>query len=81
MSGDLLVMGCCVGCAWRCCYELCGCVNGSSPVGFILSLFYLCSVQMNPLCVVCGYVRLRFVACLLFVTKVTNPYDWSECGR
>ena len=31
MGGVFLVMGCCVGCAWRCCYELCGCVNGTSP--------------------------------------------------
>ena len=29
------------------------CVNGASPVGFILSLFYLCAFQMNPVCVVC----------------------------
>ena len=49
VGGVLLVMSCCVGCAWRCCYELCGCVNGSSPVGFALSLFYLCAFQMNPL--------------------------------
>ena len=28
-------------CAW-CCYVLCGCVNGASPVRFVLSLFYLC---------------------------------------
>ena len=53
VGGDLLVMGCCVGCAWRCSYELCGCVNGASPVGFVLSLFYLCAFQMNPVCVVC----------------------------
>ena len=26
----LLVMYCCVGCAWHCRYELCGCVNGAS---------------------------------------------------
>ena len=48
----LLVMGCCVGCALRCCYELCGCVNGASLVGFVLSLFYLRAFQMNPVCVV-----------------------------
>ena len=51
MGGVLLVMGCCVGCIWHCCYELCGCVNGASPVGFVLS-FYLCAFQMNPVCVV-----------------------------
>ena len=49
----LLVMGCCVVCAWCCCYELCGCVNDASPVGCVLSLFYMCAVQMNPGCVVC----------------------------
>ena len=26
VGGVLLVMGCCVGCAWRCCYDVCGCV-------------------------------------------------------
>ena len=51
MGGVLLVMGCCVGCVWRC-YELCGCVNGASPVGFVLSLFYLCAFQMNRVGVV-----------------------------
>ena len=53
VDGGLLMMGCCVGCAWRCCYELCGCVNGASPVEFVLSSFYLCAFQMNP---VCGYI-------------------------
>ena len=28
---DSFVMGCCVVCAW-CCYDLCGFVNGASPV-------------------------------------------------
>ena len=42
------MMGCCVGCAWRCCR----CVNGAYPVGFVLSLFYLFAFQMNPVCVV-----------------------------
>ena len=42
-----------MGCAWCCCYVLCGCVNGASPVRFVLSLFYLCAFQMNPVCVVC----------------------------
>ena len=32
---------------------LCGCVKGTSPVRFVLSLFYLCAFQMNPVCVVC----------------------------
>ena len=53
MGGILLVMGCCVGFAWRCCDELCGCVeNGVSPVGFVLSVFYLSAFQMNTVCVV-----------------------------
>ena len=39
---ELSVMGCCVVCAWYCCYNLCGCVYGASPVRFVLSLFYLC---------------------------------------
>ena len=64
MGGDLLVMGCCVGCARRCSYELCGCVNGASPVGFVLSLFYLCAYQMNPGCVVCVWLHLIEVCCL-----------------
>ena len=52
VGGVLLVRGYCVVCDCHCCYELCGCVNGASPVGFVLSLFYLCAFQMNPVCVV-----------------------------
>ena len=37
VDGDLLVMGCCVVCAWCCCYDLCGFVNGASPVRFVFS--------------------------------------------
>ena len=51
VDGVLSVMGCCVGCAWRCYYELCGCVHGASPVRFVLS-FYLCAFQINLVCVV-----------------------------
>ena len=40
---SLFVTGCCVVCAWCCCYVVCGCVNGASPVRFVLSLFYLCA--------------------------------------
>ena len=50
VGDDLFVMGCCVVCAWCCCYDLCGCVNGASPVRFVL--FYLCAFQMNPVYVV-----------------------------
>ena len=62
VGGSLFVMGC----AWCCCYDLCECVNSASPVRFVLSPFYLCVFQMNPVCVVCvcGYIRLRFVYCL-----------------
>ena len=28
-------------------------MNGASPVRFVLSLFYLCTFQKNPVCVVC----------------------------
>ena len=45
LGGDLSAMGCCVVCAW--------CVYGVSPVRFVLSLFYMCAIQMNPVCVVC----------------------------
>ena len=31
---------------------LCGWMNGASPVRLVLSLFYLCAFQMNPVCVV-----------------------------
>ena len=74
MGGVFLVMGCRVGCAWHCCYELCGCVNGASPVGFVLPLFYLCAFQLNPVC-----VWLHLIEVSLCMTKVTNPNDWSEC--
>ena len=67
----LLVMGCCVGCVLRCCYGLCGCVNGAYPVGFVLS-FYLCAFQMNH-CVLCVWLLLIEVCCL----PVTN--DWNGC--
>ena len=45
---------------WMCLALLCGCVNGASPVGFVLSLFYLCAFQINPVCMVdlievCGH--------------------------
>ena len=53
LGGDLLVMGCCVVCAWSCCYDLYGCVNGASAVRFVLSMFYPCAFHMNPVCVVC----------------------------
>ena len=39
-------------CAW-CSYFSCVCVNGASPVRFVLSLFYMCAFQINPVCVVC----------------------------
>ena len=28
-------------------------MNDASPVRFVLSLFSLCAIQMNPVCVVC----------------------------
>ena len=31
---------------------VCVSVNGSSPVGFVLSLFYRCAFPMDPVCVV-----------------------------
>ena len=42
-------MGSCVVCAW--CYVLCGCMNGASPVRFLLSLLYMCAFLMKPVCV------------------------------
>ena len=51
VSSGLFVMGSCVVCAW-CCYVLCGCMNGASPVMFVLSLLYVCAFHMNPVCVV-----------------------------
>ena len=42
---------------------LSGCMNGASPVRFVLSLVYLCAFQINPVCVV--------------TSEVTNPNDWS----
>ena len=50
VGGGLLVMGFYVECAWRCCYEVCEwCISSR----FALSLFYLCTFQMNQVCVVC----------------------------
>ena len=64
----LSVLG--VVCAWCCCYDLCGCVNGASPVRFVLPLFYLCAFQMNQLCVVCVVIFDRgLLLVYLFVTR------------
>ena len=60
LGGDLSVM-CCVFCAWCCFYDLCGCVYGVSPVRFVLSLFYLCAIQMNPVCVVTSEICCFFI--------------------
>ena len=44
--------------------------------GFVLSLFYLCAIQMNPVCVVCVVPSDRGLLLLyLFVTEVTTQYD------
>ena len=75
VGGGLFVMGSCVVCAWCCCYVVCGCMNGASPVRFVLSLLYIYAFQMNPVCVVCGWLHLIEVC--FFLTEVTNPNDWS----
>ena len=53
VGGGLFVMGSCVVCAWCCYHVLCGCMNGASPVRFVLSRFYMCAIQFNPVRVVC----------------------------
>ena len=63
VGGSLFVMGC----AWYCCYVFGGCVNGASPVRFVLSLFYLCVFQINLVCVVCVWLHLIEV-CFLFIS-------------
>ena len=63
-GGGLFVMGSCVFCAWCWCYVLCGCMKGASPVRFVLSLFYMCAIQMNP--VLCVWLHL-IVVCFLFI--------------
>ena len=40
----------------------------------IVAVVYVC-ISDEPS--VCGYIGLRFVSCLLFVTEVTIPNDWS----
>ena len=50
---------------------------------YIFVVLSVCISDEPSVCCVCGYICLRFVACLfvyLFVTKVTNQYDWSEYG-
>ena len=59
-------MGSCVVCTWCCCYFLCGCMNGASPVRFVLSLLYMRTFQMNPVWVVCVWLHLIEV-CFLFI--------------
>ena len=39
---------------------LCGCMNGASPVRFVLFLLYMCAIQ-NLVCVVCVVVSCLFV--------------------
>ena len=46
MSGGLFVMGSCVVSDWCCCYVLYGCMNGASPVRFVLSLLYMCAFDV-----------------------------------
>ena len=39
MGGVLLVMGCCVGCAWRSCYKLCEwCISSRVCIVVVLSV-------------------------------------------
>ena len=58
--------------------EVMSCVNSASPVVFVLSLFYLCAFQMNPVCVLCLITSdLGLFIGLWHV--VTSPKDWSEC--
>ena len=68
---NVFVLWLIVVCAWCCCYVLCGCMNGASPVRFVLSLLYMCAFQINPVCVCLHLIEV----CLLFVTEVTNPND------
>ena len=45
---------CCVVCACVAVTScMCVCVNGASPVGSVLLLFYMCALYMNPVRVVC----------------------------
>ena len=62
-------MGSCVVCSWCCCYVLCGCKNGASPVRFVLSLFYVCISDEPNVCVWLHPIEV----CFLFMTEVTNP--------
>ena len=68
----LLFMGCCVGGVWCCCCELIGCVNGASPFGSVLSLFYQCAFRLIQ-SVLCVWLHLIEVYC--FLTKVIKPND------
>ena len=53
VGGGLFVLGSCVVWAWCSCYGLSWSMNGASPLRFALSLYYMCAIQMNPVCVVC----------------------------
>ena len=57
-------MGSCAVCAWCCCSVLCGCMNGASPVRFVLSLLSMGAFQMNTVCVVTSDWGLFIVYCL-----------------
>ena len=58
--GCLFVMGSCVVCDFD---VLCGCMNGASPVRFVLLLLYMCAFQMNPVCVWLHLIEV----CFLFI--------------
>ena len=69
MVDVLWVMDCSVEFSSRCCCNLCGFVNGASPVRFVLSLLYMCVFQINQVCcVVTSDLGLLFV--YEFVTGV-----------
>ena len=54
MGGGLFVRGSCVVCAWCCCYILCGCMNGASPVQVcIVAVLYACNSDEPSVRCVC----------------------------
>ena len=85
VGGGLFVMGSCVVCAWCCCYVLCGCMNGASPVRFVLFVVvqpradcvfldifssFILSINVFPVWSFRQKGRLNTVSCMLHIDSL-----------
>ena len=58
--------------------SMCVGVYGASPVRFVLTVLSVCNSDEPSVCCVCVVTSdWGLLLLYLFVTEVTNPYDWS----